>query len=85
MWGWWLELHRTRDTAMRVGPILYREIEAWSRMTGARATPGEVEAIVAIDKAFLDWQRDQEPATGGKTAPPPASPITADAFDIMFG
>lgn len=42
---------------MDLGPILYTEIESWSRLCKIDLTRFEVIALRAIDKAYLKFHR----------------------------
>jgi hypothetical protein len=48
IWNWFCELSSSSD-----GSLTYREIEAWSRLTGARPTPAEVKLIMAMERKKL--------------------------------
>lgn len=49
VWGWYLELHNTRTD----GPISYREIESWARITGTAPTAFEISLIKKADFEYL--------------------------------
>ena len=60
IWRWWCELHATRCYGETGGqPISYREIEAWSALTRQRPAPFEVEALRAVDEAYLTMPRNE--------------------------
>ncbi len=51
LWGWFLELNAARAGTV---PISYRELEAWSRLSGLSLSPWEVKALKALDTNWLD-------------------------------
>lgn len=52
-WGWFLELHETREPGRR--PIGYTEMLAWATLRDIRAEPWEIVGITAVDKSYLRW------------------------------
>ena len=51
---WFFELDAGRGgNGFGLNPISFADIEAWSRLTGARPLPWEVRAIKAMDAALL--------------------------------
>lgn len=51
---WWGELSAARAPGMAgPAPIGYGEIESWSRLTGRRLRPWEVDVLRRVDDAFL--------------------------------
>lgn len=63
IWRAFLELHKTRG-ALGFGPaaISFAEIDAWQRVMHSRLKPWEVEALRAVDDAFL-VSLDKKPET----------------------
>lgn len=63
IWDWFLELHAARG-GNGFGPnaIGWREIQAWLDLTGTLARPPEIQAIMAIDRAWLADQAEQQSA-----------------------
>lgn len=50
LWGWWLELERSRTYGMHgPDPLTYQQIDAWARLTEQRPAPHEVAALLALD------------------------------------
>lgn len=64
LWGWHLELARTRTAGMNgIDPLTYLTIDAWARLTDRAPLPDEVDALLQLDaitsspdaaKAFTD-------------------------------
>ena len=62
LWDTWAELHRRRHPGMGGPlPIAHSEIEALTRLKRWPLAPWEVDAIVALDDAYLA----SEPDTAG--------------------
>lgn len=54
LWGWFCELEQTRDSSgFGLSGIKYREILAWSLLTGRSPTPWEISVIKRLDMARL--------------------------------
>jgi len=59
-WGWFIELSRTRaSNGFGVNPISYNEIVCWSELTGVRPDSIEIQALMALDVAFMSVQADE--------------------------
>lgn len=56
LWQTFLELHRTRPAGFGASPIAFAEIDAWSRLKRTPLDPWEVDAIVALDREWMDAQ-----------------------------
>lgn len=55
LWRAFTSLHRARGSnGWGPSPIAWSEIESFCRLTGVALDPWEVEAIRALDEAFLD-------------------------------
>lgn len=55
LWRWFQELHAARQSSgFGVSVITYRDIEAWSNVTGVRLCPWEIDVIKAIDQEWLE-------------------------------
>lgn len=53
VWAYYAELHRSRDeNGWGAQGLKMREIEAWSRLRRVSLDPWELDAILAIDRAF---------------------------------
>lgn len=57
VWKWFLDLHKTRSSGIN-GPdcISYREIKAWSELTGVEPSPFEVGCLTALDGVWMQSQ-----------------------------
>jgi len=63
IWGWFIDLARCRQYAGMGSamPISYRDVQAWRDVTGAEPEPWELNAIFAIDAAWMaQVAKDQE-------------------------
>lgn len=59
-WHWFLTLNRTRaSNGFGQNPISYTEIVAWSQLTGVVPQPLEIQAIMALDTAYMTVQAEQ--------------------------
>lgn len=59
-WHWFIELNRTRaSNGFGQNPISYTEIVSWSQLTGVDPEPLEVQAIMALDAAYMSVQADE--------------------------
>lgn len=55
LWRQFTSLHRARTSnGWGPNPITWSELDAYCRLTGVQLDPWEVEAIRALDEAFLD-------------------------------
>lgn len=72
IWGWFVELHNTRQSGFSANPISYQEIESFCRLTGALIPPWELSVIRRIDREVLGIFNK----TGGHKQP------AADAADV---
>lgn len=55
LWSSFLQLHRARSAnGFGYNPIAYVEIDAWSRLMQLRLDPWEIEALRALDDAFIE-------------------------------
>lgn len=55
IWRWFLELHSARQLLPSGGvqPIGWDAMDAWTRLTGARPSPWEIELLREIDMTWL--------------------------------
>ena len=61
VWHWFLELHSGRQGGgMGPSPLAWSEIESWSRQMGTQPHAWEIEAIKALDMAWLRAQAEEE-------------------------
>ena len=54
IWMAFIDLHRTRSGEWGARAITYTEIDAWSRITGTTLDAWELDALIAVDSAFID-------------------------------
>lgn len=53
LWEWFIELSAARGASMSgLAAITYRDVEAWSRLTGRVLDQLELSAIMHLDVAF---------------------------------
>lgn len=57
IWDWYYELDASRSSGFDLNPILYTEIEAWSRLNSLTLSSFEIKAIKAIDVAYMRYNR----------------------------
>lgn len=62
LWAVFCALHQTRASGMGVGPISFSEIEAYQRLVGVKLDPWEVQAVRAIDMAYLQHEAERSKA-----------------------
>jgi hypothetical protein len=65
LWAVFLDLHSTREVGFAAGPISFREIESYARLTGVTLTPWEVGVIRAVDAAVLETASNRSRKDGG--------------------
>lgn len=54
LWGWFWQLNDARPEGFSsAGPLTFGEIAAWAGLTGITPHPWEVEALKAMDRAYL--------------------------------
>lgn len=53
VWDWFLQLDRTRDCGMALRAITFSEIRDWAFLKKIVLDPFEVEALEAVDRAFV--------------------------------
>lgn len=55
LWRTFLSLHRARGSnGWGANPIAWSEIDAFCRLTGTALDPWEVDAVRAVDEAFIE-------------------------------
>lgn len=63
LWDTFVELSRRRQVAVGMGavpqPITHQDIEAWCRLKAWPLAPWEIDAIVAVDDAYLEAQAEK--------------------------
>lgn len=72
VWAWFLELSAGRGSnGFGPNPISYLDLLAWSLLTGTITRPAEVEAIMALDRAWMAAQVGMvdTPIDGGHHSP----------------
>ena len=52
-WHWWCELAQGRQNGLAVSPITWADVAAWAALTGRQLDPFDLNAIRAIDAAFV--------------------------------
>jgi hypothetical protein len=53
VWAYYVELHQSRDeNGWGAQGLKMREIEAWARLRRVSLDPWELDAILAVDRAF---------------------------------
>lgn len=88
IWSWFIEISATRTyNPAGPNPISYGEIEAWARLNRWPIEPCHVEAIVAMDRAYLDHAYSKAKAPDGTKILPRGSgqAVNPAAFDAVFG
>ena len=53
LWELFLELGSSREVGMGQNPIYYREIYAWSRLTGIKLSNWEIQLLRKMDAKYL--------------------------------
>lgn len=53
LWELFLELGSSREVGMGQNPIYYREIDAWSRLTGIKLSNWEIQLLRKMDAKYL--------------------------------
>lgn len=54
LWTWFWQLSDARPEGFSsAGPLTFSEIAAWAGLTGSAPRPWEVEALKAMDRAYL--------------------------------
>ena len=65
MWAWFLELSAGRGSnGFGPNPISFLDLLAWSMLTGTITRPAEIEAVMAVDRA---WMMQQASNVGTRT------------------
>jgi hypothetical protein len=59
VWGWFLELHRTRGGGFGPEPLSHREIAAWASLTGQQLEQWELQALRELDGAWMEQAAKQ--------------------------
>jgi hypothetical protein len=78
LWRTYLRLRRRMAGGFSgPNPIGWQDIDAFSRRSGTRLTPWEIELIERIDDLFLSPEKPAEAAT-------PARQMTPALFDAIF-
>jgi len=58
IWAAFIRLHNRRGGGMGPAPLMWTEIEAFARLTGASFDPWELELIEALDNVFARVRND---------------------------
>jgi hypothetical protein len=81
--SWFLELHARRGHGLAGPcPITHQDIAAWAALRRIPIEPRHVELLCAVDDA---WLRRVAFPDGGASRRTASQPITAEAFDAVFG
>ena len=68
VWGWFLALHSARGSnGFGANPISWLDVLAWRDLTGTLIHPSEVDAIMALDRA---WMAEQAREANAKVKKP---------------
>lgn len=72
LWAWFVELDRSRgSTGFGPAPIGWQDMAAWASLTGRWPMPWECQALMAVDRVFLEEWRKAQPKAD---APAPGRP-----------
>lgn len=74
LWDWYQELARARPSGMGAEALRWSEIDAWARMTKRNPEPWEIDVVVAIDSAFLEFMAEKRKNSRPTTTKPAPSP-----------
>jgi len=59
VWEWYVALANARgDSGGGPQPLGWRDLDAWSNLTGARPSPFELQCLMELDVAWLDSMAD---------------------------
>lgn len=65
VWDHFLSIHRGRSYGINgPNPISFQDIESWSRLTGWKLSPWEVDAVKRLDVAYLSKNEESEDGSG---------------------
>jgi hypothetical protein len=60
VWHYFFELCAARTSGMNgADPLIYSEIAAWDKLTGAQITPAEVAVIKKLDYEYMSHQAEK--------------------------
>lgn len=86
IWQAFLALSRARGSgAAGPNPITFADILAWSQLMRVPLEPGHVEAICAMDRAFLAEAAASVSQAIGKAKGDDRPQLTPEMFDWTFG
>ena len=88
LWSMFSDLNVSRSyNGPSPQPISHAEIEAWARLNRWSLEPHHVAILKALDGVWLDHavERSGKTPTAGVINTRHAQPITAAAFDAVFG
>ncbi len=61
VWRWWGDLADCRESGFGVfGPLMHREILAWSQLRGVDVSAAEVDCLRQIDRVFRTYLADKD-------------------------
>jgi hypothetical protein len=85
VWGWFCDLSNGRSYHMAgPNPIAFADIEAFARLHRWPIKPHHVELIRAMDDAWIRKSLGTQ-TNINRARPATQQPITAEAFDAIFG
>lgn len=58
VWDWFLDLQSARGGAMGPAPFTWSDLASWAWFTGNRPRRGEIEAIMMLDRLWLEVQAE---------------------------
>lgn len=62
VWEWFLALHTARGAnGFGPNPISWPDVLAWTLLTGINPRPGEVAAIMLLDRLWLEVKAQEKP------------------------
>lgn len=61
VWGWFWELDKGRSIGFDMNRLSWSDIESWSRITGVRLKPWELNAIHEMDSYRVNPDYDRNP------------------------
>lgn len=59
VWGWFLDLHRSRGSGFGPEALSHREIAAWAALAEVQLEQWELRALRALDSAWMDQAAKQ--------------------------
>lgn len=86
IWQWFIDLSTCRSYhAAGPNPISWADLAAYCTLTGTAMRQDHIEAIRAMDAAFLDHAHSRREATASTLPPVSKTEMTPQLFDALFG